>query len=451
VQEREVVLAAGPNARVEFDFSGGRGFAGSVKTSEGEPMPGVRMQYVLTLASGERQGGHMETDDTGHFSAEDLDAVAISKLEIDQRGYAPFVQTDVPLPAEKMQIVLKPAGVVRVKVAAGPDTNWRVGLMRADAWSRGAYADQYMSTPAGDERYVPGGEPIDLLPPNDARFRVIASGMGGALAVSEPFSWSAAESSIKEITLTPKATGTLSGTLNGASGKVEIIATNTTLPSSAGQTEFKVETSGSNFELGSLPPGDYMVQAGGEAYSATATNVEIKPGGTTRVTLSPEALAEVTGVATISGQPLRGARVEMVSETDPSAKKRETQTNATGQFALQDVSPDSYLVRIEGESGGKKIEGQKQVAVARGKASEPVSIDLTPARTVSFQIPAQLNLAPGSDVSFSNNESHELIKIRWNGTQAEGELPAGKYEVWRGDQPTAKAEVTAGGAVMFTP
>lgn len=448
-QSEEVQVRAGENPPVSFDFSAGRSFTGIVKSWEGTPVPAVRLQCVMTLPNGANQATALDTDENGRFSAEDLEAVKLASVQISHFGFAPYRRNDIALPAENFEIVLKEGRSLRIKVNAPPTSSWRLDLMRTDAWGSGMYPEQFLGRLAG-QKTVSGGEVMDILPQNDARFRIVAVGESNQIGVSDPFTWNSEAPLENVITITPGSTGKLSGHLQSTGHEsVEIIATNTTLAAGTNaQTEYKLSVFGQDFEFSSLLPGDYLVQAGGSSSSAASTNVDVRADATTKVTLSQEELAQVQGTVVLGKAPVAGAEVELVSQTDQSARKYKTRSDASGAFSFEDVPPDNYLVRASataGSAGSQRVHKEQQLLISRDKAPQPVTLDLTPPPLASFVPPAELALKAGSDVSLANTETHEIVKMRWNGERLEGQLPAGSYDVWRGDETVGRLQIDSRG------
>lgn len=451
-EQKQIELKAGWNDPLVFALQAGRNLGGTVRGADGKPIPSVSVRFQYKSEGGVPKAGLVETDNSGHFLAEDLETQLVDTLHIEQFGFASFRQNEIALPNEELAIMLMPAGALRVMIEAPPQTKWELTLMQSAPWQVGAYADQLMSRPVS-QKTAQGGETAQMEVTTDGRYRVVAKSDSGALAVSEPFIWVSDDPQGQTITLTPNVVGQISGTLGGANNaSVEIIATNTALPDSFAQSETRVQTSNGQFRFDQMPAGDYLVQAVGESYSAAATNIELKPGGSEQVQLKAASLASVTGKVTIDNAPQAGVQVTLISQTDENSQQREAKTGSDGSFSFENVTADNYMVRasLTPSDGSGEIKGQRPVVVPRDGTPAPVSINLTRPRTVSLRLPDEFQIAPNSAISFANKETGQVIKLTWRGDNLEGDLAPGTYDIWKEADVIGRATVDANGTANFT-
>jgi hypothetical protein len=444
-KEAWVLLGAGSREYLQFNLPAGKLLSGTVRSEDGEAIAGVNVRYYLRGETGGTFAGSVDTNDNGTFRAEELDSASVDLLEIDYPGFASFEQRGISLPAENLDITLRRPGGVLVKVDASPASSWQLHLVKIDRWGAGTYGDQLVGRVA-IEKAATGGNEEELMPPAEGTFRVVAIGAGNTVGVSKAFEWKPSAPVAVYLTISPGAGGKLLGSLDGAPpDAVEIVATNMTLPDGKCETEYHATANNREFGFAGLPPGDYLVIATHERFSANATNIVVSAGEATRITLGVASLAAVSGVVTLDSKPVAGAEIELVSQTDPETPARQARTGEDGVFAFDNISADGYVVRARG--GEKELSAQRTITVERNSSPAPLAIDLSPPKRISFRLPASMSASGDAPILLLSRESGEMIRAERSNGALEANIAPGVYSVSRGDDPLGTIEIGADGSV----
>lgn len=439
-------LSSGSNTPLNIEFAAGHTLSGVVRDQDSRSLPEARVQFYTRRLAQPSLSGSVVSGNDGKFVAADLDAESLDVLKVDLPGFLPYQRKDLPLPSTNMAIVLSRPAPLTAVVDAPDNTDWRIFLLQSEPWRAGNYADQLMSRSVLD-RNAKGGAPVPLPVNSDGRYRLAAVDANRAITISDVFEWKTLDQTPTTVTLSPGATGRLTGTVTGSSDlSVEVVATNTAIPEGFAQAEFQTASANGHFDFPQLPAGDYLVQATGQSYSAAASNVDVKPNATATVNLTPATLASVTGKVVLNSQPLPGATIELISQTDPTAPQHKAVSGADGSFRIDGIGADSWLIRADVTRGTENLHGEKPVTVARNGSPEPVTLDLAPLPHMTFTIPG---VSPGTAIVLSNPGEGVMVNATWKDGKLQAPVHPGTYDVARGDEPIGKLTIAADGSASF--
>ncbi len=438
-----VSLSAGSNTLPDIQWEAGNRISGKVLNPQGAPIPFAR----VTLFQSDGGPLQLETDETGKFQAEDLTANVLPGIVAEAASFANYREQNVQLPADEKILTMQPLGKLVILVEASPSTAWNVHVVRMSPWGIGAYADQLMGHSIFT-REVTGGESLETGIGEEGKFRVVAvNATNGAIIVSESFDWAGERATGKTISLSSTATGSISGATGAENQPVVVTLVNTAVPESAGRdkAEFQATSSNGKYSMTGLPAGNYLVMGAGEATSSYALNVELAPGQSVTVDLAAVPMASLSGIVEIAGEPVPGAAVQLLSETDSSYEQRNETTGPNGGFLFEGLTPDSYSISTEFNSENDTIKAAASVAIKAGEEPATIRLDLTPPQPVIFTIDPALNLQSDSPIIMMNRQSRQTTSARWTAEGLEADAAPGQYEVWSGDSVIGNAEVTSEG------
>lgn len=436
---RSVTFSRGANDLGTLTFEAGNRLTGRVISGPDSVVPFARV--TLALEEGLMR---TETDENGKFAFEDIYTEKLPTLVVEAATFALHRQADLELPAENLEIVLQRMGRIVITVDASAGSQWDVHLVRMNRWAMGTYADQMIGNSIF-QRQVLGGESLETSLDEEGVFRAVAVARGGAeVRVSEAFQWAGQKATGETIVLDRGTPGRISGTVEGASGSVQVTVINTAVPEQAGRDSLEkiVPVNNGRFDVSGLVPGNYMVLGEGELYSGHTLNVEVGPGETAIANLSALQALTAQGQVIFADQPLVGAKVSIISETDPSSSPRTVETDAEGRFAFDGILPDSYQITATYDSDEGQLQTQTAITVEANKPLPAVMLNLTPPSPVLFTVEPGFTLNPEMPVMLMNKQTRQLTTAKWVNGQIEADVPPGEYEVWEGDSVNGKAIVS---------
>lgn len=440
---RPLVVAPGLNDVGVITWRGGHTLTGSVQTAGEKPVPFAE----VAVMTAEGQQLRAQADEDGQFKFEDIYADSLLALLVESAGYALYTQRDIALPSAPVQINLLKLGTISITVDAAATSAWTIQIVRMSRWGAGNYADQLMGNPISQAE-AGGGETVERTLPESGRFRIVAANRALTdIRVSEPFDWSGDSSAGRNFTLANGQYGSISGTISGAEEPIEVTLINCALPEQTGRDKLEKTVNATNgkFNATGLVAGTYMVLAQGDSYTGYQLNVDVKPGEATGVVLDPIAPATVEGTVELAGEPLPGATVSLLSETDQTVSEKKVTTNAEGQFSFPGLLPDIYQVSAHYDSESGALDSKQSIKVVQDTPLAPVRLNLTPPVPVHFTLDGDSGLTPGSPVSLMNKQTRQLTPAQWINGELEASVIPGEYEVWQGDAVTGTATVSEEG------
>lgn len=444
-----ITLLPGANTLPPIAWEAGNRLSGYTVSSDGAPIPFAQ----ITLAQPGDETLRIASDENGYFRAYDLEHPQLVSLTAEANGFTTTHMTDVHLPFDDGRVIMALLGRIAVTVEAPASTTWDVHLVRMAPWGVGAHAAQLLAHSIFT-RPVQGGETLETSLEEHVTLRAIAVSRGGdqAVAIGEQFEWAGEQSTGTAIVLSPGASGSLSGTVAASGTAVEVTAMNTAIPdgSVATQTEFAVTTSNGRYQLSGLPPGNYLLLGAGEGYSGYALNVELPAGGAVTANLDALETNDLTGVVTWNGDPVPGATVQIISETDAQSQPQTATTTANGEFIFHGITPDSYAVSTTILIEETERPASRSVVVKAGAAPPVIEFALSAPRMVQFGLDARVSL--GSDeVRLMNKATREVTLVEMGTQGLQADVPPGDYEVWSGDAVVGVATVTEDGKGTIAP
>lgn len=438
-----ITITPGPNALPPFIWQAGHNISGKITTTDDQPIPFARVTVLPT----DGQPIQVQAREDGVFELQDVYADSIASLIVEAANFAIHTQQDIALPTPELAIQLQKLGRISITVDAPATTHWDLQLVRMSSYGMGAYADQLMGHSIL-HRSVSGGETFETALAEAGQFRVIASTLNHSeIRVSEPFNWSGETAKGTAITLPRQNPGRITGTIAGTDENLQITLSNTALPGrgDADPVETTVQSANGRFAADSLVPGNYLIAAQGETYTAYHLNLEVLPGQTATANLEAASAADLHGTVILDGQPLEGATITVLSETDSTFPPQTTTTDADGQFTVSALLPDIYQVAATHETDAGPLRTHQSVKVDPASPPPPLHLNLTRPKTVTFAVPPGSPLQPGSDVSFMNKQTRQLTPAQWTAAGLQANIPPGEYEIWQGETVAANATVTEQG------
>lgn len=448
--EKATELEIHPASHYQLDFllPAGKRFAGKVRDSKEQPVGGVAVRYYVRETDGSTKAGMVETNADGQFSVEELDGEALSFVQVERKGYVTWQKRDIPLPCENLEIVLTPETALPFVVNGSPSELWQVYLMRLDVWGSGTYANQLVGREVASTRVVGGNQ--DAFPsPAPGRYRIVACDNTRELVgVSPEIEWDPAQGVSAPVVVTPGKTGRLKIEFENAHVENgELVATNMIVPESIAAAERRVpDVTGDSTELDSLIPGDYLITITSSSFNSSATNVRVEPDRPATVKLKALQLGAVEGRVLNGKTPVQGVQVTLKSQTDPSFEPKVMKTDADGQFRVEGLPPDLYVVEVMlANEGGTTKQFRKSAKVTGEGGTANVEINIAPPPRLSFALPTSFNVAPGSQVILLSRDSGETVRPEWKGDLLEAEVEPGVYTVSVGDAPVGTMRLQADG------
>lgn len=360
---------------LELDLSGS--ISGIVVDQNGAPVPGVFVRFSLLRGT---DFGVATTDDDGRFTARALsgggdyiyevrerDGSALKYLPLAGKRFPPIAVADGRTAVKDVRIQIRREQLVisgRVVDADGkpvPDT--RVRAMPAQlGWWR---------VPTGTSD-ASGAFTITELP--SGTYELHASGARGDVRMKD------VSAGRTDVTLRLEAFGSIAGTLEGFSDRVEV-----SVMGSGGY--FPAAVTGSTFSVRNVPAGDYRIMAISKNMNATAS-VTVSPGKTANVTLSKPTFGIVEG--TVRDEKTRaavpnltcGVMARVAADEPYYGESARATTDTSGGFRMERVRTGSNVIRCAGA-------GFKATTTIDVRANQVARVELV-ARAAAEQPPREM-------------------------------------------------------------
>lgn len=438
-----VTVTPGLNTLDPLTWQAGHNISGKITAPDDQPVPFARVTLLPTAG----QPLQIQAREDGTFEFQDVYADSIASLIVEAANFAIYTRQDISLPTSEMAIQLQKLGRLSITIDAPATTRWDLQIVRMSRFGMGAYAEQLMGNSVF-QREVNGGETLETALPESGQFRIVANTTNHSeMRVSEAFSWAGESASGTAMTLQRQSPGRISGTISGTDETVLVTLSNTAVPErgEVEPLETTVHSENGRFQADGLVPGNYLIAAQGDTYTAYQLNLEVSPGQTATASLEAAAASDLEGSVILNGQPLEGATVTVLSETDSSFPPQTTTTDADGHFHISGLLPDIYQVAASYEAEEGALSTRLSLKIDPASPAPPLRLNLSRPKTVQFVIPPGSPIQPGSDVSFMHKQTRQLTPAQWTQAGLQANLSVGEYEVWQGENVAAHATVNEDG------
>lgn len=380
-QQKTVTIAAGKDSRLDVQLSSGMRATGLVVTDGGAPIPDADVRAVS--ASAMDGGRAARTDASGAFTIEGL-APGHYTFTAAKTGYAPGTLRDIDIASSgPVRVILKSGGVITGHVN---------GLTAQEMEQTTVYAS---ISGSGAAMFGPGGAGVTAPVDGSGNFR-IEGAPSGTVRVSARtgamFGGSSKSAAPKTVEL--EAGGTAQVDIDFKSSTViRGRITRNGAPVANAQVMFiprgaKSQTTASTsadadgrYELSGLDDGTYTVQAVDmERLSPFATQYEVRGSGTFDITIKTVTLRGRVVDATDT-RPLNEVSVELRSSGGQLFGGRGAQTDASGNFIVENVAAGTYQISADKAGYGHDA---RQITIG-DSTPEDVQFRLSPSDGITIR------------------------------------------------------------------
>lgn len=379
-QQKTVTIPAGKDARLDVQLSSGMRATGVVVTDGGAPIPDAT---VRAMSASEMDGGREgRTDASGNFTIEGL-APGHYTFTAGKAGYAPGTLRDIDIASSgPVRVILKSGGVITGHVN---------GLTAPEL----EQATVVASVSGGGVNFMGGGGNVTAPVDSGGNFR-IEGAPSGTVRVSARtgamFGGSSKTAAPKTVELEPGGTAQVDIDFKSSTvirGRV----TRNGVPVPRAQVAFiprggrsQTTSSGSadadgRYELSGLDDGTYTVQAVDmERLSPFTTQYEVHGSDTFDITIKTVTLrGRVIDAA--DSRPLNEANIQLQSSGQSFIGGRSAQTDASGNFILDNVAAGNYQITADKSGYGH----DSRTITIGDSAPEDVQFHLSPGDGITIR------------------------------------------------------------------
>jgi hypothetical protein len=399
--EQRIALRSGEHREpLDFTLAAGEFIRGVVRTREGEPIAGARVEWMIMAREFTQDVATTGVDGTFRIAGLTTGSV-VNQVTVQHPDYRPAARQNITLLDGDLEFVLdRRSGVTLVVVdgASGAPVPHFAYVLSRDAWSVGPTAWNRTSTVVRDASgrttlavQGTGGQRVEVIELDDsggftgrrgaALFTVggsqteVVVKVDGGRSIRGVVLHAATDEPVEDAVVAIAIDGMRPGIFVPGRGALH-----------EGFTYPTVRTDGrGRFEMTGLAVGTYRLTAGKEDLVPVAiAEVVIEPEGEpAEATIRMARMAAIFGhVRDPQGAPIAGATIGIADST--YTRQQRVLTDAQGQYRAERVEPGVYQVELSVE-GAHELSESRQAIVAAGEDTE-VNFDFSSAIRVRGRV-----------------------------------------------------------------